>query len=257
MGYTVWAARLVVLAAFLDLFCQFPVVAPYARSLGAGPLAVALVIASYDAANLVGNLGAGLRAGRLGAQAGPRLRAAGRRRVSAAVRDRDHAPATGPLLRGVHGLAQAILSPGGLRRPLGRRPARPAGAGDGHGRGLHRRGGGGRAASGRDPGRPAGDRRRSSWPWPWCSAAVAPGGHRATPGAPAPLGAEPRPARRLGTGPSAAPAPSAGRATGRRWSGQPGSGRWWYISRSSSTPGGCRPASAVGPSPSTPWWPWC
>ena len=59
MSSTVWAARLVVFAAFFDLFSQFLVVAPYARSLGASPLLVALAVASYDAANLAGNLGAG------------------------------------------------------------------------------------------------------------------------------------------------------------------------------------------------------
>ena len=29
-SYTIWAARLVVFAAFFDLFVQFPTIAPYA-----------------------------------------------------------------------------------------------------------------------------------------------------------------------------------------------------------------------------------
>jgi MFS family permease len=45
-----------VLAAFVDLFAQFPVVAPYARDLGAGPGLSGAIVAAYSLANLVGNL---------------------------------------------------------------------------------------------------------------------------------------------------------------------------------------------------------
>ena len=51
-----WAARLIVFVSFLDLFSQFPIVAPYARSLGAGPLLIGVSVATYDVANLLGNL---------------------------------------------------------------------------------------------------------------------------------------------------------------------------------------------------------
>ncbi|NCV01675.1 MAG: MFS transporter, partial [Proteobacteria bacterium] len=52
-------ARLVVFVAFFDLFCQFPIVAPFARQLGADPLVASVTVATYDVANLVGNLAAG------------------------------------------------------------------------------------------------------------------------------------------------------------------------------------------------------
>ena len=51
-----WAARLIVFVSFLNRFSQFPIVAPYARSLGAGPLLIGVSVATYDVANLLGNL---------------------------------------------------------------------------------------------------------------------------------------------------------------------------------------------------------
>jgi MFS family permease len=55
-----------VLAAFVDLFAQFPVVAPYARDLGAGPALAGAVVAAYSLASLLGNLGAVAVLGRWG-----------------------------------------------------------------------------------------------------------------------------------------------------------------------------------------------
>ena len=52
----VWATRMVVFVAFLDLFMQFPVIAPYARDLGATAALVGVVVALYSATNLVGNV---------------------------------------------------------------------------------------------------------------------------------------------------------------------------------------------------------
>ena len=57
--YTIWAARLVVFAAFFDLFVQFPTIAPYAESLGASAALVGVIVAAYSFTNLFGNLGAG------------------------------------------------------------------------------------------------------------------------------------------------------------------------------------------------------
>jgi MFS family permease len=101
----------VVFVAFLDLFSQFPIVAPFARSLGAAPLLVAIAVAAYDAANLVGNLGAGYV-----------LQAWGRRRslvaglLAAAAALVFYGRGGGifafAVVRALHGLAQAILSPG-------------------------------------------------------------------------------------------------------------------------------------------------
>ncbi|MCS7002596.1 MAG: MFS transporter, partial [Dehalococcoidia bacterium] len=56
---TLFAARLVVLASFIDLFAQLPVIAPYARDLGASATLVGLIVAAYSASNLVGNVLAG------------------------------------------------------------------------------------------------------------------------------------------------------------------------------------------------------
>ena len=59
-GSTIPAARLVVFATFLDLFVQFPVVAPFARTLGAAPALVGLIVGVYSLTNLLGNLAAGV-----------------------------------------------------------------------------------------------------------------------------------------------------------------------------------------------------
>ena len=105
------AARLVVLVSFFDLFMQFPVVPPYARSIGASAAMVGLVVAAYSASNLIGNLVAGFALDRWGRRvpillgltvAGTMLGA------YAFVRD------VGDLLlvRAAHGLAVATLTPG-------------------------------------------------------------------------------------------------------------------------------------------------
>jgi DHA1 family multidrug resistance protein-like MFS transporter len=105
------AARLVVLVTFLDLFIQFPVVAPYAGALGASPVLAGVIVGIYSATNLVGNVLAGLWLDRWG-----------RRRpvligllVSAAALGA-YALARTPehllVARAVHGLATAVLTPG-------------------------------------------------------------------------------------------------------------------------------------------------
>lgn len=104
------AIAVVVLASFFDNFSQFPVVAPYARGLGADPGTVGLVVAIYSATNLVGNVAAGYFLDRYGRK---RLLVAGLVAASAAVTL--YAAASSPALllgvRAVHGLAAAILAP--------------------------------------------------------------------------------------------------------------------------------------------------
>jgi len=106
-----WTARLIVFVAFFDLFSQFPIVAPHARALGAGPAMISVMVNAYDLANLLGNL------------ATPFLLVIwGRKRplvvgllVAAAAQVAYGfvaSPGQFALLRVVHGLAQAILSPG-------------------------------------------------------------------------------------------------------------------------------------------------
>ncbi|MCC6628965.1 MAG: MFS transporter [Chloroflexi bacterium] len=110
-GRIVLAARLVVLVTFLDLFIQFPVVAPYATTLGADPLLVGVIVAVYSATNLVGNLLAGPVLDRWG-RTGPV--AAGLLLSSAALGAYALAPTAGALLvvRAAHGLTTAVLTPG-------------------------------------------------------------------------------------------------------------------------------------------------
>ncbi|MBI4300572.1 MAG: MFS transporter [Chloroflexi bacterium] len=105
------AARLVIFAAFLDLFFQFPIVAPYADSLGASPTMVGVIVGMYSATNLVGNIFAGLILDRLGRK-GPLL--AGLAATAIAVTLYALANTSGQLLavRAVHGLAASTLATG-------------------------------------------------------------------------------------------------------------------------------------------------
>ena len=64
--HTIWAARLVVLAVFLDLFVQFPTIAPFAEGLGASAALVGIIVAAYSVTNLFGNLGRGIRTRQVG-----------------------------------------------------------------------------------------------------------------------------------------------------------------------------------------------
>lgn len=45
--------------SFFDNFAQMPLVAPYAAALGADPVWIGMIVASYSLTNLLGNLGAG------------------------------------------------------------------------------------------------------------------------------------------------------------------------------------------------------
>ncbi|MBI3977050.1 MAG: MFS transporter [Chloroflexi bacterium] len=108
---TIWAARFVVLVSFLDLFIQFPVVAPYARSLGASASLVGIVVAAYSATNLVGNLIAGIILDRWGRKTpilGGLLMTAAALAAYAIARTPEQLLAA----RVVHGLATAVLTPG-------------------------------------------------------------------------------------------------------------------------------------------------
>ena len=60
MKSNLWAARLVIFAAFFDLFLQFPVVAPYAEELGASPVYLGLIVGAFSASNILGNIVSGI-----------------------------------------------------------------------------------------------------------------------------------------------------------------------------------------------------
>jgi len=106
-----WAARLVVFDAFFDLFAQLPIVAPFARQLGADPLVTSITVASYDASNLFGNLAAGFVLLGLGKQRTLviGLLVSGTALAMYGIVD---SPLQFGVIRAVHGLGQAVLSPG-------------------------------------------------------------------------------------------------------------------------------------------------
>ncbi len=107
----VWAARLVVFAAFFDLFAGFPIVAPYARELGASAWLTGVAVAAYSIANLIGNVAAGVALDRWGRKP---IIVGGLAVSSAAVALHVIAQDASQLimLRAVHGAATAVLSPG-------------------------------------------------------------------------------------------------------------------------------------------------
>ena len=110
-SYTIWAARLVVLAAFLDLFMQFSTMAPHARQLGASTVLVGVIVAAYSVTNLFGNLGAGFVLDRWGRRS-PMI--IGMAVTALAVFSYSLVQTPGQLMaaRAVHGIGAAVLAPG-------------------------------------------------------------------------------------------------------------------------------------------------
>ncbi|MDO8490811.1 MAG: MFS transporter [Dehalococcoidia bacterium] len=120
-----WVIRLVILVAFLDLFMQFPVVAPYARELGASAIVAGVVVAIYSATNLAGNVAAGAVLDRWG-RGVPVMFGL----VSTAVVLVGYVFSRSPeqlmVARALHGLTASILTPGafailGDAAPAGKR----------------------------------------------------------------------------------------------------------------------------------------
>ncbi len=104
-------ARLVIAVAFLDLFVQFPIIAPFAREVGATPALAGLIVAAYSLTNLFGNVVAGVFLDRWGRilplQAGMLLTSVAL--FGYVVAD---SPMQLLLARAFHGLSAAILAPG-------------------------------------------------------------------------------------------------------------------------------------------------
>ncbi len=109
--YTVWAARLVVFAAFFDLFVQFPTIAPYAESLGASAAFVGVIVAAYSFTNLFGNLGAGYILDRWGRRT-PMLLGMGITVIAVFSYSLVQTPEQMMAARAVHGIGAAVLAPG-------------------------------------------------------------------------------------------------------------------------------------------------
>ena len=99
------------LAAFLDLFVQFPTIAPHAEELGASAALVGIVIAAYSFTNLFGNLGAGFVLDRWGRRT-PMILGMGI--TIAAVLSYSIVQTPGQMIaaRAVHGIGAAVLAPG-------------------------------------------------------------------------------------------------------------------------------------------------
>ncbi len=109
--YTIWAARLVVFAAFFDLFVQFPTIAPYAESLGASAALVGLIVAAYSFTNLFGNLGAGYILDRWGRRS-PMLLGMAITVIAVFSYSLIQTPEQMMAARAVHGIGAAVLAPG-------------------------------------------------------------------------------------------------------------------------------------------------
>ena len=109
--YTIWAARLVVFAAFFDLFVQFPTIAPYAESLGASAALVGLIVAAYSFTNLFGNLGAGYILDRWGRRS-PMLLGMAITAIAVFSYSLVQTPEQMMVARAVHGIGAAVLAPG-------------------------------------------------------------------------------------------------------------------------------------------------
>ena len=110
--YTIWAARLVVFAAFFDLFVQFPTIAPFvSESLGASAALVGLIVAAYSFTNLFGNLGAGYVLDRWGRRT-PMLFGMAITVIAVFSYSLVQTPEQMMVARAVHGIGAAVLAPG-------------------------------------------------------------------------------------------------------------------------------------------------
>ncbi len=106
-----WTIRAVALVAFMDLFMQLPVIATYARSLGATAAMIGVTVGMYSATNLLGNLGAGVLLDRIDRK---RLVVIGMVLTAASLYAYSLVDTPGQLLvlRGLHGLFAGVLAPG-------------------------------------------------------------------------------------------------------------------------------------------------
>ncbi len=109
--HSVWAARLVILAAFFDLFVQFPTMAPHARNLGASAAVVGLIVAMYSVTNLFGNLGVGFVLDRLGRRQ-PIIFGLGITALAVLSYAFVQSPEQLLFARAIHGIGAAALTPG-------------------------------------------------------------------------------------------------------------------------------------------------
>ncbi len=107
----VWATRVVILVAFLDLFMQFPIIAPYAQSLGATGTLVGIIVAAYSGTNLFGNLAAGAVLDKWGRRI-PVLIGLAVTTLALLGYALSGTPQQLIFVRALHGLTAAVLTPG-------------------------------------------------------------------------------------------------------------------------------------------------
>jgi MFS family permease len=105
------SSRMIIFVAFFDLFIQFPIVAPYARDLGASASYVGVIMAAYSATNLIGNIVTGRLVDFLGRQTPIVIGA-----FITSIALLGYAASSTPLIllisRVVHGFASSSLTPG-------------------------------------------------------------------------------------------------------------------------------------------------
>ena len=106
-----WTILAVVFVAFFDLYTQLPVMATYALSLGASATMAGVIVGTYSAANILGNLAAGLLLDSLNRR---RVIVVGMALTVAALFAYGFAESPAELLalRAAHGLAAGALTPG-------------------------------------------------------------------------------------------------------------------------------------------------
>ncbi len=111
--YSLWIVYAIVFISYFDYQSSLPIIAPYAKSLGASVALIGVIVGAYSALNLIGNLGAGYWIDRVGRKT-PLV--AGLVIVAVAllfypfVRD----PYVLLGLRALHGLGASMLSPATL-----------------------------------------------------------------------------------------------------------------------------------------------
>ena len=107
----VWSARIVVFAAFLDLFIQFSTASKFALHLGADSFMIALVVGIYSGTNLFGNLVSGFMLDKFG-RILPVAVGLGLTSISLIGYSLVSSPEQLLVIRSFHGLVASVLAPG-------------------------------------------------------------------------------------------------------------------------------------------------
>ena len=107
----VWSARIVVFAAFLDLFIQITTASKFALHLGADSFMIAMVVGIYSGTNLFGNLVSGFMLDKFGRKS-PVAIGLGLTSISLIGYSLVTSPEQLLVVRSFHGLVASVLAPG-------------------------------------------------------------------------------------------------------------------------------------------------